>query len=102
MAQISPTILVNSKISCCCCKRLSSNDRLISLFGETATSKILQFRKLIIPELRDLALTQRHEGSGDEIDVSPVGPPSGACVIKYDFQTTRPQSTFRASLSGST
>ena len=57
---------------------------------------------MIIPELRDLALTQRHEGSGDEIDVSPVGPPSGACVIKYDFQTIRPQSTFRVSLSGFT
>ena len=86
------------KISCCCCKRLSSNDRLISLFGETVTPKILEFRKLIFPEVRVLALTKRHVGPGDDIDASPVGPLSGVCVIKYDFQTTWPRSTIRITL----
>ena len=95
MTQKSPTKLVNTRISCCCCKRLSSNDRLISHFGETETPKILEFRKLIIPELRVWALTKRNEGSGDDIDASSVGPLSGVCVFKYDFQTTWPRSTIR-------
>ena len=34
MAQKTPTKVVNTKICRCCCKPLSSNDRLILLFGE--------------------------------------------------------------------
>ena len=98
MTQKSPTKLVNAKISCCCCKRLSSNDRLISLFGETETPKILEFWKLIIPELCVWALTKRNEGSEHDIDASPVGPLSGVCVFKYDLQTTWPRSTIRITL----
>ena len=68
IAQKSPIKLVNKKICRCCYKRLSSNDRPISLFGETRIPKRFEFRKLIIPEYRVLALTKRHVGSGDEIE----------------------------------
>ena len=34
MGQKTPTKLVNTKICRCCCKRLGSNDHLISLFAE--------------------------------------------------------------------
>ena len=68
MAQKFPTKLVNGRICRCCGKPLSSNDPPISHFGETGTPKILEFRKLIIPELRVLALTKRYVGYWNEIE----------------------------------
>ena len=69
MVQKFPTRLVNTTICGCCYKPLSSSNRLISLFAKIGTPKMSEFRILIIPELRVLALTKRHVDSEDEIGI---------------------------------